>query len=63
MHETMWDGQPQKLCFDDGVPKGMKQTLEERGIHTSTLHADDMRIILANHEDFRMEKTHSAVHS
>ena len=57
MHDTSWGGKPQKLCFDDGVPKGMKQVLEERGINTRTLHADDMRIILANHEDFRTEKT------
>ena len=57
MHDTIWGGKPQKLCFDDGVPKGMKQVLEERGIITRTLHTTDMRIILANHKDFRTEKT------
>lgn len=35
----------------------MKRILEERGINTFTLKADDMRIILANHDDFRNEKT------
>lgn len=31
--------------------------LEERGINTSTLVADDMRSILSFHDDFRTEKT------
>ena len=31
--------------------------LEERGINTASLSAPDMRVILANHEDFRNEKT------
>ena len=40
-----------------GVPKGMKRILEERGINTQTHKGDDMRVILANHDDFRDEKT------
>ena len=36
------------------VPKGMKR---ERGINSTTMVADDMRTVLANHEDFRTEKT------
>lgn len=35
----------------------MKQVLEERGINTSTLKADDMRTILSYHHDFATEKT------
>lgn len=35
----------------------MKKVLEERGINTTSLHADDTRKILSNHEDFRTEKT------
>ena len=31
--------------------------LEERGISTASLSAPDMMVILANHEDFRNEKT------
>ncbi len=56
MHDTTWNGQPQKLVFNLGVPKGMKQVLEERGIFTETLVAEDMRKILKNHADFQDEK-------
>ena len=37
--------------------KGMMKVLEERGVNTTTLRADDMRKILSNHDDFRNEKT------
>lgn len=57
MRDTVWAGKVQHLVDDEGVPKGMKQVLEERGINTATLKGADMRIILANHEDFRTEKT------
>ena len=57
MTDTVWAGKVQRLVFHDGVPKGMKQVLEERGINTGTFKADDMRVILANHDDFRVEKT------
>ena len=39
-----------------GIPKGMKKVLEERGICTRSLVADDMRTILSNHHDFATEK-------
>ena len=35
----------------------MKAILEERGINTSAMVADDMRVVLANHFDFVNEKT------
>ena len=57
MTDTVWAGKVQRLVFNDGVPKGMKQVLEERGINTGTLKADEMRVILANHDDFRAKKT------
>ena len=28
--------------------------LEERGINTANMNTDDMRVVLANHEDFRL---------
>ena len=34
MRDTIWNGQLQKMCFNIGVPKGMKQVLEERGVNT-----------------------------
>lgn len=57
LRDTVWAGKVQTMVFSLGVPKGMKQVLEERGINTTTLRADDMRKILANHDDFRTEKT------
>ena len=35
----------------------MRKVLEERGINTSYMLADNMRIVLSFHEDFRNEKT------
>ena len=58
MRDTMWGGQVQKMVDANGVPKGMKQVLEERGINTSTMVAADMRVVLANYEDFCTEKKH-----
>ena len=46
----------QKLVDNKGVPKGMK-ILEERGIKTSRMKADDMRTVLSFHDDFQNEKT------
>ena len=57
MRDTVWAGKVQKMVLDDGTPKGMKRVLEERGINTSRMLADDMRIVLSFHEDFRKEKT------
>ena len=56
MRDTVWAGKLQKMCFNIGVPKGMKIILEERGINTDSLHKEDMQMILKNHEDFRNEK-------
>ena len=45
------------MVDDNGIPKGMKKVLEERDINTATLKGPDMKIILANHDDFRSEET------
>ena len=57
LRDTTWAGRLQKLVDSNGVPKGMKKVLEERGVNTATLKADDMWEILANHADFASEKT------
>ena len=57
MRDTTWAGQPQRLVDVNGVPKGMKQVLQERGINSDQMRAEDMRVVLANHDDFRNEKT------
>ena len=58
MRDTVWAGRVQRMVYNVGnVAKGMRKVLEERGINTTTLRADDMRKILSNHDDFRNEKT------
>ena len=56
MRDTVWTGKPQKLVMADGTPKGAAMILEERGIQTRSLVLDDMRVLLANHPDFKHEK-------
>ena len=50
-------GRPQSMVHPDGRAKGLKTILQERGINSSTLKADDMRTILSNHDDFLNKKT------
>ncbi len=57
MRDTVWARKRQKLVETDGTPKGAAQILEERGIRTQTLKLADMRIILANHDNFKTEKS------
>ena len=58
MRDTVWAGQVQKMTLEDGTPKGLKMVLEERGIHTANMKADDMRFVFSFHEAFRTETTH-----
>ena len=44
------------MCYNLGIPKGMKKVLEKRGINTQSLQKEDMQMILRKHEDFRNEK-------
>lgn len=53
MHDTVWCGKPQAMVDDAGVAKGMKIVLEERGINTDIMVAEDMRLVLGNHYDFK----------
>ena len=49
MRDTVWAGRVQHMVFNIGnVAKGMRKVLEECGINTPTLWADDMRKILSN---------------
>ena len=43
--------------MNDGLPKGMKIVLEERGIDTTGMRAAYMRLVLGHHADFKFEKT------
>ena len=53
MRDTVWAGKVQTMNSSLGIPKGMKQVLEERGINTGTLNGKQ---ILKNHDEFRNEK-------
>ena len=44
MRDTVWAGRIQKMVNANGVTKGVKQVLEERGINTGTLKGPDMII-------------------
>ena len=58
MRDTMWNGQTQTLTLPDGRPKGAALVLEERGYDTKGMKLDEMRTILAGHDDFKNEKCH-----
>ena len=52
VRDTVWAKHPQSMVTEDGVAKGLRTILSERGMNTSNMRADDMRIVLSNHEDF-----------
>ena len=56
MRDTVWAGKPQKMCFNLGVPKGMKQVFKKRRINADRLNATQMHEILREHNDFKNEK-------
>ena len=56
VRDTVWGNRPQEIVTDDGVAKGLQTILLKRGINTSTMHAEDMRVMLSNHDDFANEK-------
>ena len=52
----LWIGQPQTMTLPDGQPKGAALVLEERGYNTKGMKLEEMRAILADHDDFKNEK-------
>ena len=56
MRDTVWNGQPQIMTLPDGRPKGAALILEERGYDTRRMKLEDIRAILADHDDFKNEK-------
>ena len=46
------------MTLPDGRPKGAALVLEERGYDTKGMKLDEMRSILAGHDDFKNEKCH-----
>lgn len=57
MRDGFWNGKVQKMNFSLGIPKGLRAVLEERGISTKKMNADEMRKVLGSHPDFRDEKS------
>ena len=45
------------MVDDNGIPKGIRRVLEERGINTARMSTDGMRVVLANHSNFQEKKT------
>ena len=43
MMDSLWNGEVQQMVTDDGLQKGMKTVLGERGIDTKGMNADKMR--------------------
>lgn len=58
MRDTVWNGQPQTMTLPDGRPKGVALVLEERGYNTRGMKLEQLREILADHDDFKNEKCH-----
>ena len=54
VRDTMWNGHTQKMTHD-GVQKGMRRVLEERGVNTHKMKADAMRAELKKFEDFKCD--------
>ena len=55
MRSTVWNDQTQSMVFPEGQAKGLKVVIEERGIDTSRMKANEMR--LSSFEDFTTQKT------
>lgn len=60
MRDTVWAGRVQRMVDDSGIPKGMKAVLEERGINTERMKADDMRTVIV--EKLITDKGHKCLY-
>ena len=58
MRDGWWGGKLQRMYFNlEKIPKGMSQVLEERSVNTRGKKADEIRIALGSHPDFKYEKS------
>ncbi len=57
MRDSVWDGKSQRMVYPDGVPKGTTAILEERGVNTKGMKAQDLRNKLKTYTDFQNHKT------
>lgn len=56
IRDTVWAGNVQEMVLPDGRAEGLRTILTERGINHQRVKAEDMRIVLCQHDDFRMRK-------
>lgn len=56
MQDGWRGGKPQKMNTR-GILKGMRIVLEEWGINTRKMNAEEMRDVLSSHPDFKNEKS------
>jgi hypothetical protein len=52
LRNTVWNGAVQTMTLEDGRQKGMRHVLDERGVDTHRMKADQMREELRKFEDF-----------
>ena len=52
----MVHGAPQRMTTPDGIPKGLKLVLEERGVETRKMKQEDMIAKLSKFPDFKNER-------
>ena len=55
--DSFWNGKPQKMNSALGIPKGLWAVLEEQGVSTKGMNADQMRQVIGNHSNFKNEKS------
>ena len=57
LRDTVWNGRPQRMVFNIGIPKGLIQVLTERGKYHKSMKLEDMRKEISTHPDFMNEMT------
>jgi hypothetical protein len=57
VHDTVWGRRPHSMVTENATAKGVRTILCECGINTERMMADDMRVVLCNHEQFATENT------
>ena len=56
IRDAIWGGRVQKMVSLNGIPKGMKKVLIERGVNVTKMKAEEMREVLRGMADFKYEK-------
>ena len=50
LRDTYWNGQVQTMVTADGVQKGLRTVLEERGVNTKGMNAEKLKEVLGEYE-------------